>query len=245
MAEERSKPGAAPPSTKGPRRWERFSSLSGKPPGQAGREQSAPSDDASVPTQPSSSRTGSQRDSIGLSSRRSGGRVDRSAASAVKPGVGFAPILVMVGLLAAAGLMLASWRSQSPDPHFLEATKLLRNYELGKDPSELNYEDPTYPAALSELALVDPKSISFDPSVELARDLNAKVLAFRARLKERQAEVETAAHLSEQRDRALSTAQEISTGTDIWASRRVLERGKTECEDEKAGYTKSGKKHDH
>lgn len=147
-------------------------------------------------------------------------------------------VLGILALLTVTGLGIMSLRGNRPDPHFLEAQKMLRDYELGKEPSQLDYQDPAYPAALAELGLVRPGSVSAEPARQLASDLNGKILAFREGLKRRQAEMEAAAKARDERDRTLAAAQNGSTGVDVLAADRVTLQGATACQEEKAGYAK-------
>ena len=154
-------------------------------------------------------------------------------------------VLSIIALLTVTGLGMMSRHGNRPDPHFLQAQKSLRDYELGREPSQLDYQNPTYAETLAELALVNPRSVSAEPAHQLANDLNHKILAFHEGLKRRQAEMDAAAKASDERDRILAMAQAASTGVDIWAADRVTLQGASACKDEEAGYAKHAGPHKH
>lgn len=134
--------------------------------------------------------------------------------------------LALAGLVAYGALSM-TWRGE--DTHFVQAKRILRDYELGKDPEMLNYEDPAYPSALAELALVDAGSSSAEPARVLAIDINAKVQSFRERVKSEAIQRVRDKEAEEARNAAVLRAQMTTTGIDAGAAERTTARSKTEC----------------
>ena len=83
-------------------------------------------------------------------------------------------LLFIVALFAMLGLFTfaASKRHHAPDPHYLEARRVLTAYELGKPEASRNYRHPVYQQALLELDLVESASISAKPAELLASELD-------------------------------------------------------------------------
>ncbi|RMG48256.1 MAG: hypothetical protein D6718_02080 [Acidobacteria bacterium] len=92
--------------------------------------------------------------------------------------------VAVVGAILAAGVagQLVWGGLRSPDPHYLEARRLIAEYELGKPPELINYNHPVYGKALAELELVDPDSPSAAAAGELAAEIRHKIEEFRARM---------------------------------------------------------------
>jgi hypothetical protein len=68
---------------------------------------------------------------------------------------------------------------QGPDPHYLKAQQLVRDYEYGKPKQTRNYEHQNYREALAELALVDPDSKSAAPAQALRIEIERNITKFR------------------------------------------------------------------
>lgn len=152
--------------------------------------------------------------------------------------------LGLVGIVAATvalGHAASSWRHRE-DPHFVNARKIIRAYELGKDPQTLNYDEPSYQEALAELALVAESSISFPDAQSLFAEISQRIARFRERLKMQQVRMKESRARDQMRDTILTNSIMSTTGTDVDAARRVVIRDKTACQDEIAGYQK-GHKH--
>ena len=188
--------------------------------------------------------SGALRGYGGQSTHRAAAAPARSAGAAaardtiLKTWIG---IVAIVALTALVGFAVLSWRSQT-DPHFVKAQKIVRDYELGKDPQTLNYDDPSYQEALAELGMVEAKSPSFPDAQKLSAHISGKIAGFRQALKVRQVKMEATAAADDARDEAILRTMRLTTGTDPDAATRVQIRGKTECQDEEA-HAKGGHKH--
>jgi len=72
-------------------------------------------------------------------------------------------------------------RVEAHDPHYLWARAALDDYQRGRLERERNYAAPVYEDVLSELALVDERSISAEPANQLRTELEALIRAWRDR----------------------------------------------------------------
>jgi hypothetical protein len=94
------------------------------------------------------------------------------------------PLPLAIGLIALAVILGFAHRiiSRTEDPHYVQAVGDLRQYETGRTAIELNYDAPVYANALSDLAKVDPGSISVEKAAALADDIKAKTELFHRRI---------------------------------------------------------------
>jgi len=205
----------------------------GSPPPRRGSSSGAAAGPAAAGDAPSrrNRSTGGAAGSAGAGGQPAGAAASGGAA-------GFWMVLGFIAVLTVAGWGIASWRTHQPDLHFLAAKKILRDYELGKEPSALNYDDPTYTGALAELALVSPSSVSAEPAHALATEISGRLARFREGLKVRQAQIDEAAKANESRTAIFAASQEATTGTDIWAAKRLSLRAVTECKEESEAQAK-------
>lgn len=157
------------------------------------------------------------------------GSTAASAASAAFPAAVVVKILVFLAVTGLIGYGTMSMRGHEEDPHYFQARRILRDYELGKDPASFNYEDPSYAEALSELALVDPGSISARPASDLTNDINARILKFRERIQADNERVDRDRAAEAARNAAILQAQIASTGVDPGAAARTTAMSKKEC----------------
>ncbi len=89
--------------------------------------------------------------------------------------------LVIVSLLAlGGGLIYTVWSgTRRPDPHYLEARKMVIGYEMGKSAESRNFGNAVYRDALDELAQVDPGSVSAQPAAALRVRIKADLAEFK------------------------------------------------------------------
>ncbi len=84
-----------------------------------------------------------------------------------------------VAVLAGAALV------HGPDPgeaHFSEARKLVTEFEKGKEPASVNYDDAVYRTALAELAFIDDGSSFSAPAKALEAKIRGNIEAYHQRL---------------------------------------------------------------
>jgi hypothetical protein len=81
-----------------------------------------------------------------------------------------------------------------PDPHLGHARTILRNYEAGKPPEKRNYFDQSYSAALTELSLVAPDSVSAEEARLLAAQIAANKARFEQAIETRRTELAASRH---------------------------------------------------
>jgi hypothetical protein len=106
--------------------------------------------------------------------------ISRPAASAPLGRVLVLCVLLIIALVA-AGLHAMARR---PDPHFLSATTMLNEYERGREEEARNYTNEVYERALSDLALVNSESVSYEEAHALRQDIEARREAFFAKVRE-------------------------------------------------------------
>jgi len=135
---------------------------------------------------------------------------------------------VILGMLAIVGLSayaVHSWLTR-PDPHYLNAKRLVDTYESGRAPTARNYNNTIYDQALGELDLVEPESVSAPAAAELRADILHGREAFLARRAERNP-VDKATVVTKRQERIQRNVE---------AYRRARANPQTEfpeCEDEK------------
>ncbi len=116
--------------------------------------------------------------------------------SSGRRGLGLAIGTLAVAVLAGAALV------RGPDPgeaHFTEARKLVAEFEKGKDPASVNYDDTVYPTALAELALIDEGSSFSARARALEAETREKIEAYHLRLQAQR--VSTVANRDKRRSR--------------------------------------------
>lgn len=161
-----------------------------------GAEASRPSHDSPTPdTSPSPA------------ARRPEFKVDRA-----NPGRGSASwtskCFVIVSLLAlGGGLIYTGWSStRRPDPHYLEARKMVIGYELGKSAESKNFGNAVYHEALDELAQVDPDSVSAQPAAALRVRIEADQAEFEQEQEARRRNNTKIVEVASAREKAIRTA---------------------------------------
>ena len=86
-----------------------------------------------------------------------------------------------------------------PDPHLGHAKTILRNYEAGKPADKRNYFDRSYSAALTELSLVAPDSVSAEEARLMAAQINANKARLEKALETRRTEIAANRHQHEEK----------------------------------------------
>jgi len=106
--------------------------------------------------------------------------------------VGPLPLAIgVIGLLATLGFAFR-FGGKVEDPSYLRARSNLNVYELGRPEAEKNYDSSLYADALTDLAKVEPDSISAGPAAALVADIKFKTDEFHRRVRAREATDEAA-----------------------------------------------------
>lgn len=120
------------------------------------------------------------------------------------------PLPIAIGLISIVAMLGFAQRltSKVEDPHFVQATAALNEYELGKSETERNYDSSVYTDALASLAKVDPNSISSEKAAALVSDIQIRTDAFHRRIKARDEAARALQEASDNRDREYLAARE-------------------------------------
>ena len=111
----------------------------------------------------------------------------------------------------------------------------ITEFERGKTPEQINYNDPVYGKAIEDLRNMANGPDGSASVEKLLRDLEAKQRDFEVRMRQNQQQME--AKLAE-RDTKLAqeiATQQQSTGTDPEAANRLNEQAKTACAEDGPG----------
>jgi hypothetical protein len=101
-----------------------------------------------------------------------------------------------------------------PDPNYVEARKIVRQYELGKLPEALDYRHATYAKALELLAAVDRHSISVFDARDFTVEMRRSIKVFEERRRVDQERIARARRENEARERSLELSQRFTSGVD-------------------------------
>lgn len=101
-----------------------------------------------------------------------------------------------------------------PDPNYVEARRIVRQYELGKAPEALDYRHPTYAKALELLAQVDRDSISVFDARDFTVELKRSIKVFEKTRREEAERLAEARRDRTERERLLESSQRFTSGVD-------------------------------
>ena len=113
----------------------------------------------------------------GLQPRNS--RISNPSAGESRSGSSMKYLVVVAAILVAlagAQQLRSSWKQ--PDPHFVDAQKMVSGYELGRERADRNYRHPVYHEAQSKLKKVNSRSISAKPAAELSARIEREISVF-------------------------------------------------------------------
>ena len=131
-------------------------------------------------------------------------------------------------------LVFFGWKMiHRADPHYLRAQRLVADFERGKTPEGINYQDPVYDEALDHLRSVSIASGSTAAATTMSNEILDKKKAFARRLKEAQARMDAERDDHAARVEAVLLAQQASTGTDTEAAARLTASASSECKEER------------
>lgn len=140
-------------------------------------------------------------------------------------------LVALTAVTVAASIYYVQWR-QPPEEHpsYLEARRIVQEYELGKAPEQIDYRNPVYGRAMLLLAEVGEDSISILDARDYRNRLTHAIDVFEARRRAESVRIELARRAEAARAGSLEMQQRFNSGVDKYA---VFAH---ECEEELEQY---------
>lgn len=146
--------------------------------------------------------------------RRAVRRVTRVSVERVRAKMNWRLVALTVMTVAVSAFYVHWSMPPKPDPNYVEARRIVRQYELGRGPEALDYRHVTYGRALELLADVDRHSISIFDARDLSVELKRSIKAFEERRRVEQESLARARREEEQKERSVELSQRFTSGVD-------------------------------
>jgi hypothetical protein len=127
-------------------------------------------------------------------------------------------LVALTAVTILASIYYVQWlQPPKADPSFLEAQRIVIDYELGKAPEHIDYHNPVYQRALLLLSEVGDDSVSLWEARDLRTEITRSMDRFERRRREENKRIELARRAEAARERSLEAQQRFTTGVGKYA----------------------------
>jgi hypothetical protein len=150
--------------------------------------------------------------------RRAVRKMARKSVAVVREKMNWRLVALTVVTIAASIYYVQSRQPPQADPSYLQAQKIVRQYELGKAPEYIDYRNPVYRQALLLLADVGDDSVSLWDARDLRTEITRAADRFEVRRQKERKRIELARRAGSARAGSLEAQQRFTTGVDKYAA---------------------------